>query len=181
MSPLKNTFFLLCLISVSCSAITASQSDPDQLLKELEELIQVDTELGLNVLQPGTKLWVTEECVNRLRVCVTAARCSKASLAAQKMFMHKGKYTYQDHLEYQKFLNQCTDEFMLFDLPPAVSLAESAMDVTEETKTPPLTCLGIVKHENRAAQAAKKESEHLYRFWQQQKIAALAQKAGTEV
>lgn len=162
MSVLKNTFFLLCVINFSCLTITASQADVDCLLQELEELVQINTELRLKVLQPNTRLWLNQDFVTALRFHVDIAMRERAARASKKMFTHKGKYTHQDALAHQKFLSKATDEFMLFDLPPAVAIAESPMGVAEETKTPPLTCLDIVKQENLAARVAKKESEHLY-------------------
>ena len=177
MSLLKNSFFLLCVISVSCSTITAGQKDADRWFEELEELVQLDTELRLKVLQPGTRLWINQDFVNGLRFSIDMAMRERAARASKKMFMHKGKYTHQDALAHQKFLKECTDDFMLFDLPPAVAIAESAIGATEEVKTSPHTCLSIVTQDNLAAQAVKKESEYLYSLLLKRKAALSAQSA----
>lgn len=159
---LKNSFFLLCVMNFSCLTITAGQKDEDRLLGELDQLVQLDTELRLNVLQPGTRLWLNQDFVSGLRFSVYIAMRERAVRASQQMFIHKGKYTDKDDLAFQKFLNECTDDFMLFDLPPAVSIAGSAMNLAEE-RTPPLTCLSIVTQENLAA---KKENAYLYSLLQ---------------
>lgn len=142
MSLLKSA--LLSFLASNCAIIAIDASQPptpkfnfispegitpqedSRLRQELHELIQLDTELGLNVLQPGMRLGVNKPWVDWLRFCITQKRVEKFEIESFKMFMHKGKLLSGYEGDRQKIA--ADKEFVLFNLPPVNKFQAQQID-----------------------------------------------------
>lgn len=132
MSALKNALLYLC--AAVCAVITleasqqptpklnfisqngVAQEEDHRLRQQLRELAELDTELGLNILQPGMTLGVNQAWIDWLKSCVKQRRLEKFELESVKMFTSKGHYPpgYEDAR--RKFA--ADQEFVFFDLLP---------------------------------------------------------------
>lgn len=163
-SVVNNSFFFACILPFCFSAMIASGSSLDESLFQewckIQQHIKAATELlsqkeisqepfdsVLSILSTPQKTQLFEESV----------QVPKQSPGVALVGMDPCLYAAMTD---EQIYHGSDQEFLDFKLPPAVPIAESAMGVTEEVKTPPLTYLAIITQVNRMAQLQADQPEN---------------------